>query len=122
MRVTDVARSRAIIDGIHVPSGEVVECLGKFVDRDATTTADVERFAGGITFDREDIRLDRVVDEGRVPRLLTVSVDDEPITVEHYGDEFGDDSSVIASGILTRPEYVELSERGSIDTVENAIL
>lgn len=82
VRVTDVTGAGVVVDGIGVGVKEVVERVDEFVNRDAVTTADVERFPSHVSFRGEDVRLDGVVDEGKVTRLLAVTIDDGPVTVK----------------------------------------
>jgi len=113
-----VARPRVVVNWVDISAEDVVKRVDEFVNRDAAAGADVERFASYVALGGEDIRLNGVVDEREVTGLLAVTVDDGALPVEHQRDELRDDRGVVAVGVLTRAEDVEVAERGRVDVVE----
>jgi len=120
--VTNVAGARIVVDGFDVSAKDVVERVDEFVNRNAAAAANVERFASHVTLRSQNVRLDGVVDEREVTGLLAATVDDGVFAVEHQRDELRDGRGVVAVGVLTRAENVEVAERGRVDVVEVAEL
>jgi len=120
--VSNVARPWVVVAGVDVSVEDVVERVDEFIDCDAATTANVERFASHVALRSQNIRLDGVVDEREVAGLLAITIDDGAFPVEHQRDEFGDDGGVVAVWVLAWLTDVEVSECGGVDVVELARL
>lgn len=98
MGASHVAGSRVIIYRLEVGVEESVECVDEVVDGDTATGADVERLASDVTLGRADVRLDGVVDEREVPRLLAI-----PSFESAYGDSGCSDIDSTFGGCSVEP-------------------
>ena len=96
----------------HQPDNEP----GQSVYGHALATADVVD-AGGIAVAGQDVGIDHIPDEGEVPRLLAIVVDDGRPVIERCPDEQGDDRGVLGIRVLPRSVDIEVPEADGGESV-----
>src|SRR5262249_31909986 len=100
-RVLHVAGPVGLVDGLDLAAEDVRQARDDVEERDALAAGDVEDLSGRVgRRAREEVRLDGVVDETEVARLMTVAVDGRAAPLERRGDEARDDRRVLRLRVL----------------------
>src|SRR5712691_2655272 len=108
-----------VIRNCFPPASKILQLFQELIQRDALSICDVDNlsYSPGCLSCLQ-VSFHHVIDVGEIARLFAIAIDHRSFAAQKGANKTRNYARVLRAWILTRPKYVEISQRYRLQTID----